>query len=60
MKLNKTLTYLKTGGTIYGEKQLEKVLNFKAVKSITREDPTVIIHLENGEDITVTYCAWCN
>ena len=37
MKLNKTLTHLKNGGTIYGENQLE-----------------------NGEDITTTYCTICN
>ena len=55
MKLNKTLENLKNGMTIYGEKQLERILNFKAVTSITRNDPYVTIRLVNGEEIDTTY-----
>ena len=55
MKLNKTLENLKNGMTIYGEKQLERILNFKAVTSITRNDPYVTIRLVNGEEIDTIY-----
>lgn len=55
MKLNKTLENLKNGMTIRGEKELEKILNFKAVKSITREYNYVVIHLVNGEEIEAKY-----
>ena len=55
MKMNKTLESLKNGATIYGEKQLDKILNFKAVKSIAREDNFVTINLENGGVIEATY-----
>ena len=55
MRLNKTLTQIKEGATIYGENQLEKVLNFKAVTRITRNDPYIIIHLINGENIHAYY-----
>ena len=55
MKMNKTLKNLKNGATIYGEKQLDKILNFKAVKSIAREDNFVTINLENGDTIEATY-----
>ena len=55
MKMNKTLANIKNGMTIYGEKQLEKILNFKAVKSITRNDAYVTIHLVNGEEIDASY-----
>ena len=55
MKMNKTLENLKNGMTIYGEKQLEKVLNFKAVKSISRNDCYVTINLENGDVIEAAY-----
>ena len=55
MKLNKMLENLKNGMTIYGEKQLERILNFKAVTSITRNDPYVTIRLVNGEEIDTTY-----
>ena len=55
MKMNKTLGNLKNGATFYGEKQLDRILNFKAVKSITREDNFVTINLENGGVIEATY-----
>ena len=55
MKMNKTLANIKKGATIYGEKQLDKILNFKAVKSIAREDNFVTINLENGGVIEATY-----
>ena len=55
MKMNKTLGNLKNGATIYGEKQLDRILNFKAVKSITREDNFVTINLENGGVIEAAY-----
>ena len=55
MKMNKTLESLKNGATIYGEKQLDRILNFKTVKSITREDPYITINLENGDTIEATY-----
>ena len=55
MKMNKTLANIKNGATIYGEKQLDRILNFKAVKSITREDSYVTINLENGCVIEATY-----
>ncbi len=55
MKMNKTLENLKNGATIYGEKQLERILNLKVVKSITREDSYVTINLENGDTIETTY-----
>lgn len=55
MKMNKTLATLKNGATIYGEKQLDRILNFKAVKSIAREDNFVTINLENGDVIEATY-----
>ena len=55
MAMNKTLESIKNGATIYGEKQLDRILNFKAVKSITREDSYVTINLENGDTIETTY-----
>ena len=55
MKLNKTLENIKNGATIYGEKQLDKILNFKAVKSISRNDCYVAINLENGDVIEAAY-----
>ena len=55
MKMNKTLENIKNGATIYGEKQLDRILNFKTVKSITREDPYITINLENGDTIEATY-----
>ena len=55
MKMNKTLENIKNGATIYGEKQLDRILNFKAVKSITREDNFVTINLENGDTVEATY-----
>lgn len=55
MKMNKTLENIKNGARIYGEKQLDKILNFKAVKSIAREDNFVTINLENGGVIEATY-----
>ena len=55
MKMNKTLANIKKGATIYGEKQLDRILNFKAVKSIAREDNFVTINLENGDTIEATY-----
>ena len=55
MKMNKTLENIKNGATIYGEKQLDRILNFKAVKSIAREDNFVTINLENGDTIEATY-----
>ena len=55
MKMNKTLENIKNGATIYGEKQLDRILNFKAVKSIAREDRCVTINLENGDTIEATY-----
>ena len=55
MKLNKTLESIKNGMTIYGEKQLERILNFKAVKSIERNDGYVTIRLVNGEEIDASY-----
>ena len=55
MKLNKTLTQIKEGANIYGEKQLEKVFNFKAVSRIEENYPYIIIHLINGEIIHAYY-----
>ena len=55
MKMNKTLENIKKGAKIYGEKQLDRILNFKAVKSITREDNFVTINLENGGVVEATY-----
>lgn len=55
MKMNKTLENIKNGATIYGEKQLERILNFKAVKSISQNDCYVTINLENGDTIEATY-----
>ena len=55
MKMTKTLEHIKNGATIYGEKQLDRILNFKAVKSITREDSYVTIELENGGVIEPAY-----
>ena len=55
MKMNKTLENIKNGMTIYGEKQIDRILNFKAVKSIARNDGYVTIHLVNGEEITAYY-----
>lgn len=55
MKMNKTLENIKNGATIYGEKQLDRILNFKAVKSIAREDNFVTINLESGGVIEATY-----
>ena len=55
MKMNKTLENIKKGAAIYGEKQLDRILNFKAVKSIAREDNFVTINLENGDVIEATY-----
>ena len=55
MKMNKTLESLKNGATIYGEKQLDRILNFKAVKSISRNDCYVTINLENGDVIEAAY-----
>ena len=55
MKLNKTLENIKNGMTIYGEKQFERILNFKVVKSIERNDGYVTINLENGEKINAAY-----
>ena len=55
MIMNKTLENIKNGATIYGEKQLDRILNFKAVKSISRNDCYVTINLENGDVIEATY-----
>ena len=55
MKMNKTIENIKNGATIYGEKQLDRILNLKAVKSISRNDCYVTINLENGDVIEATY-----
>lgn len=65
MKLNKTLAMMKelndndSSMTIYGEKQYNKILNFKAVASCDVNGSDLTFKLTNGSTITATYQDWC-
>ena len=65
MKLNKTLNTMRqvndegSSVTIYGEKQYNKILNFKAVASCDVNGSDLTFKLTDGSTITATYQDWC-
>lgn len=58
MKLNKTLQAYKDAngcGTVYGQKEKDRISNFKAVERVDEESDYLIFVLTDGTEIGVFY-----